>query len=723
MSYSRLSDTAERRVAALLAAALDFASHSMTWPRPVKRLAVMLVDAGLCAVAVWIAFSLRLGALKAIDDAFLLVTGAMLALWYPIALMRGVYRAIFRFSGRGAIVALSVSIMLLSVPLVVVVAVIGIEGVPRTLAVLGPLVFFLAVALSRIVGRYVLVDLFNARNPEASSRRIVLIYGAGATGQRLASALGTEGGMQIAGFVDDDHSKWGHLLDGRKVYRSAQIADLIARRGVTDVVLAMARIGFARRKAIIAALEALPVNVQTVPPMRDLIEGRIGADTLRPIEVEDLLGRGVVPGHDDLLARPVAGKLVMVTGAGGSIGSEICRQIIAQRPAGLVLVEASEFALFTIGRELESALAESGSGESGASVPTIHSRLADVSDKHAVARLMAEFAPDTIFHAAAYKHVPLVEQNVVEAVRNNVRGARLMAEAALAAGSERFVLVSTDKAVRPPNVMGASKRVCEIVLQDLARRADRAAARGKAAQRTIFAMVRFGNVLGSSGSVVPIFRRQIEAGGPVTVTDKRITRYFMTIFEAAQLVIQAGSMARGGEVFLLDMGEPVKIWDLARSMIRLAGLSVRDAANPAGDIAIIETGLRPGEKLYEELLIGERAEETEHPRIMQGHEEYPPTAAIERALTRLDSAIARGDACGCRAALAALVPTLEAAPQASGPLRRLEKGGLATKERANGLPVNSGFAERAEPAAAQTGEASAEPVAAGTALPREQATR
>lgn len=672
MLDSNLSGVAERRVAALLNAAIDVASRSMNWPRPAKRLAVMALDAVLCAIAVWIAFSLRIGDWHMPDKALLTFTGAMLCLWYPIALLRGVYSAIFRFSGRGAIIGLTLAVGLLTVPMAVLFMAIPQEGVPRTMALLGPILFYLMLGLSRIVGRYVLVDLFNARSA-GDTRKHVVIYGAGATGQMLANTLGVESGMRVVGFIDDDRAKWGRLLDGRRIYRSAQVADLAQRRGVTDIVLAMSQISFSRRKQIIAALEPLSLNVQTLPPMRDLMAGRISADALRPIEVEDLLGRPVVPEHGDLLARQVRGKLVMVTGAGGSIGSEICRQILAQRPAGLVMVEANEFALFQIEQELDAALNAAPSAApnaapnaaTGAAIPKageaarpkLYARLTDVSNAAAVARLFAEFSPHTIFHAAAYKHVPLVEDNVVEAVRNNVMGARLMARGALGSGSERFVLISTDKAVRPPNVMGASKRMCEIILQDLARRS------GRSLQaKTVFSMVRFGNVLGSSGSVVPIFRRQIEAGGPITVTHREITRYFMTIFEAAQLVIQAGAMARGGEVFLLDMGEPVKIWDLARSMVRLAGLSVRDASNPAGDIELVERGLRPGEKLYEELLLGENSEATEHPRIMQGHETCPAPRAVTSVLAELDEAIAYGDEQACKAALKSLVPTLRFEP-------------------------------------------------------------
>ena len=661
MIGNSLSSTIEGRLAAMVNVAVDAASRTVHWPRGVKRVAVALVDAMLGCFAVWAAFSLRLGEFPAIDGAMLIFTAAMLGLWYPVALWRGVYRTIFRFSGRGAIIALMVAVMLVTVPLIAAFMLFSQPGIPRTLAILGPLVFFLLISLSRIVGRYILVDLFTTRAGDPGMKRVA-IFGAGATGQRLAGALGAEAGMRVVGFIDDDPGKHGHFLDGVPVHHSAQIRELIERRGVTDIVIAITNVSLARRKEIIAALEPLThpplsINVQTLPPMRHLMEGRIGADALRPIAVEDLLGRAVVPEHGDLLARSIAGKVVMVTGAGGSIGSEICRQVLAQRPAALVLVDASEFALFTIGSELAAALATLPQHDR----PALLQRLTDISRPAATARLFADFTPHTIYHAAAYKHVPLVEDNVLEAVRNNVMGTRVMAETALRNHAERFILVSTDKAVRPPNVMGASKRMCEIVLQNLAR----AQMLRAEDNRTVFAMVRFGNVLGSSGSVVPTFQRQIEAGGPVTVTHRDVTRYFMTIFEAAQLVIQAGSMARGGEVFLLDMGQPVKIWDLAASMIRLAGLRVRDRSDPDGDIAIVETGLRPGEKLYEELLIGDDSAPTEHPRIMQGHEDCPAAATVEKVLTDLETAIALGDERGCKIGLNEVVPTL--AVGADGP--------------------------------------------------------
>ena len=403
MTVSAITGTIERSLAAVLAMAVEFAARSMAWPRPAKRLAVAGADALLGVAAVWCAFSLRLGTLHAPDPAFWLFTAALLGLWFPVAFARGVYRTIFRFSGRGAIVSLMVAAILVTVPLVAAFMAVPQDAVPRTLAILGPLVFFLFVTLSRIVGRYIMVDLFSAR-AAGEAKKLVAIYGAGATGQRLAAGLAAEAGMRVVGFIDDDPGKAGHFLDGTRVHHASRVRDLVRHRGVTDIVIAISTIGFARRREIIAALEGLPVNVQTLPPMRAVLEGRIGAAALRPVAVEDLLGRAVVPGHDALLSRPVAGRVVLVTGAGGSIGSEICRQILAQRPAALVMVDANEFALFSIGRELEAACEKGGEKGGEANPPRLYQRLADVSSPAAVARLFAEFAPHTIFHAAAYKH-------------------------------------------------------------------------------------------------------------------------------------------------------------------------------------------------------------------------------------------------------------------------------------------------------------------------------
>lgn len=634
----------------LLERAIEAASKTLLWPRWAKRLFVILCDAILGLVAVWTAFALRLGEWSLFDWPLQRFALSMLILWYPIAFYQRIYRSIFRFTGRGALVSLTVAIGLLTVPLMIMYLAFSYPGVPRTVSILAPMTFLLFMASARIVGRYVLIDLFHAQSPNTDMRR-VMIYGAGGSGQQLANSLNSERGMTLVGFIDDDPEKQGYRLNGVQIFSGEQIGDAMERFAVTDVMLAITNIGFERRREILRDLEPFGVNVRVLPAVRAVLDGRISAESTRPIEIGDLLGRPAVSPKQDLLRSSVSDRVVLVSGAGGSIGSELCRQVVQCAPTALVMVEANEFALFSIGNEIDEMLAEMGMTGTVAT----HRRLANVADPAAVARLFDEFSPATIYHAAAYKHVPLVEENVVAGVANNVQGTRLIAEAAVQAGTQRLILISTDKAVRPPNVMGATKRICEIILQDLSARIG--------AGGPIVSMVRFGNVLGSSGSVVPTFSRQITAGGPVTVTHRDVTRYFMTIPEAAQLVIQAGSLAKGGEVFLLDMGEPVKIWDLATSMIRLAGLSVRDEATGEGDIRITESGLRPGEKLYEELLLGDDALPTDHPRIMQARENCPGSAEVQEVLDALECAIGENDEVACRRALKRLVPTLREGAQ------------------------------------------------------------
>lgn len=624
------------------------ASHAITWPRWLKRSLVIAGDAILCVLAVWLAFSLRLGEWRLLDWPVVRFTLSVLIVWFPVAFYSGVYNAIFRYTGRGAIIGLASAVAIVTVPLVYFYMVRSYPGVPRTIAVLGPMIFLAMMTAARIIGRYVLIDLFHSRPYEGEERRRTLIYGAGSLGQRLASSFAAEKGLQLVGYLDDDVTKRRHRLDGHRVWHSGEIGDAIKRTGATHILLAMSDIGRRRKREIINELSQFPVEVHPLPPMRALLEGSLTVNDLRPVQVEDLLGRIPVEPDRELLVRSVTGKRVMVTGAGGSIGSEICRQISELAPRELVLVEVNEFALFEIARELDAIV----SALPAARQPVLIPRLVNIADRMALARLFGELPPDTIYHAAAYKHVPLVEDNILAGIENNLFGTLGVARAAQAAGTSKFILISTDKAVRPPNVMGASKRACELVLQAL----------NAAGSPTVFAIVRFGNVLGSSGSVVPLFRQQIENGGPLTVTHREVTRYFMTIPEAAQLVIQASGMAVGGEVFVLDMGEPVRIWELARTMIQLAGLSVRDDGREDGDIAIVETGLRPGEKLYEELLIGDDPMETSHPRIMRAHEQFLPMEALEPHLDALRAAIAQADPVTCRNVLRTLVPTLGHGP-------------------------------------------------------------
>jgi FlaA1/EpsC-like NDP-sugar epimerase len=416
---------------------------------------------------------------------------------------------------------------------------------------------------------------------------------------------------------------------------------------VTDILLALPSATRGRRKAIIEALRPLPVHIRTLPALGDLASGRVTVQDFKDLDIEDLLGRDPVPPNTELLARNLAGKVVLVSGAGGSIGSELCRQILAEKPRQLLLLDHNEFGLYSIHQELQ------GLCLAGNLQVELHPLLGSVAHVQRLQDICGAYRPNVVYHAAAYKHVPLVESNPAEGIFNNVFGTLNMALAARACGASHFVLVSTDKAVRPTNVMGATKRMAELVLQSLAQVGNEAGAAGVA--RTTFCMVRFGNVLGSSGSVVPLFRQQLAHGGPLTVTHTDVTRYFMTIPEAAQLVLQAGAMATGGDVFVLDMGEPVKILDLAQRMVELSGMRVRNAAQPDGDVEIVVTGLRPGEKLYEELLIGDNPTPTAHPRIMKAHEDCLSWDALTLQLNTLKKAAAEGDVAAMKTVLTVCV--------------------------------------------------------------------
>ena len=455
--------------------------------------------------------------------------------------------------------------------------------------------------------------------------------------------------MDLVGFVDDDARLDGQRLDGVRVFGSFRLRQVLQDTAADEVLLAIPSASRARRREIIEELQGEDVYVRSLPSLTNVIDGSITVSDLREIQIEELLGREAVAANELLMSRTIVGKRVLVSGAGGSIGSELCRQMVRCRPARLVLLEQSEFALYSIERELDAMMRALGE-----TVP-LELELANVSERSAMRRVYNRHRPETVFHAAAYKHVPLVEANPISGLRNNIMGTLYSVEAAEEFGATNFTLISTDKAVRPTNIMGASKRVCELILQARAANPD---------VGTIFSMVRFGNVLGSSGSVVPLFKAQIAAGGPLTLTHREITRYFMTIPEAAQLVIQASAMAKGGEVFVLDMGEPVRIADLARAMVRLSGLNIRDADHPDGDIEIVETGLRPGEKLYEELLIGNNPEPTNHPRIMRARERLLQWSELDAMLKELDTTIrGTGDAVAAMQIIGRLVPEYAAGGQ------------------------------------------------------------
>lgn len=610
-------------------------SRAAEYPRPIRQVLAFAMDLMLCVFAVWLAWSLRIGSWDLIGPGQIQFTVVVLVLWTAIAWLRQTYSSLIRYAGGRTMAGLAITVALLVPPLFVVFVVYSVPGIPRTMVVLHPIVFLMMLAVSRMSLRFVLTEALRLNALDAPSRRLA-IYGAGPAAKQLALLLRHEPRIRLLAFIDDGDGLAGAQIDGIEVIGRDRIERLIERRGVEEVLLAVPEASRSRRRNIIQDLSEHPVQVRTLPDFNKVIDGTVTLNDLREIEVEELLGRDPVPPQPELLAATITGKCVLVSGAGGSIGSELVRQIARLAPRKLVLVEMSEFALYSIERELMQ----------GGCVFEVCVELANVAEEALARRMMARHRPDTVFHAAAYKHVPLVEDNPLAAIHNNVFGTRNMALTAEEFAASHFILVSTDKAVRPTNVMGATKRVCELILQGLAERE-----RG-----TVFSMVRFGNVLGSSGSVVPLFKQQIADGGPVTLTHRDVTRFFMTIPEAALLVIQAGAMARGGEVFVLDMGESVRIYDLAATMIRLSGLTVRSAADPDGDIEIREVGLRPGEKLYEELLIGDSPRPTTHPRILQAREDYIPFEDLEVMLAALGVAVRDGDGAGGRETLRRLVP-------------------------------------------------------------------
>ena len=621
------------------------------WPRSRKRLVVVWLDFCLAVLATWLAFTLRLDTLHRPEGVewFVYVVAPLLAI--PVFVKFGLYRAIFRYTGVASILATGKAVSIYGLifsPFIWWLFHRG--GVPRSLIVLQPLIFLLLVSSSRTLGWHWLA----ARTGRRGSR--LLIYGAGSAGAQTAAALANAQQYALMGFIDDDPCKSGGSINGVPVFPASQVPDVVSRLSVTDILLALPSASRERRNQIIAQLQSLPVRIRSLPGLADLASGRVTVQDFRDLDVEDLLGRPPVAPDPDLLARKLAQQVVMVTGAGGSIGSELCRQIVLQGPSEILLVDHSEFALYRIHQELVLLV-----GHSGFTVRVIP-LLASVCNFERMAEICRRHRPAVVYHAAAYKHVPMVEANPGEGVLNNVFGTLNAARAALAAGVDHFVLVSTDKAVRPTNIMGASKRVAELVLQALAGcngtlfEADFGGERSGKCHPTRFSMVRFGNVLGSSGSVVPLFRAQIAGGGPLTVTHPEVTRYFMTIPEAAQLVLHAGAMAEGGDLFVLDMGQPVKIIDLAKRMIALAGRTVRSETHPTGDIEIAYVGLRPGEKLYEELLIGENPMPTPHPRIIRAREDFMDWPVLKVHLQTLMNTAQDGSTAEMRCMLQLLVP-------------------------------------------------------------------
>ncbi|MBL4743077.1 MAG: polysaccharide biosynthesis protein [Cycloclasticus sp.] len=603
--------------------------------RFIKRAITLAFDLLMITLTLWLAFSLRLGELywPQGNVYWLFLLAPVVAV--PIFIKLGLYRAIIRYLGFHSLWVVVKAVSLYSLILGVFVLLANIDGVPRSVHLINWLASLLSVGGSRMIVRWWLVDSQLTANANANAQRKVVIYGAGSSGMQVLEQLNSKLGMQVVGFIDDELSLHRRQIREIRVHPFSHLSRMIERHGVTDVLLAMPSVARSRRNQIITLLEPYPVKVKTLPTLAEIAEGDVKVDDIRDVDIEDLLGRDQVSPNESLLQKNIHQKVVLVTGAGGSIGSELCRQIMHLEPKELILFEHSEFAIYSIEQELR---------KHTKSDVVIRPVLGSVTDKERIMHACKAAKVETLYHAAAYKHVPLVEQNPRESIRNNIMGTLFTAEAALAAGVEKFILISTDKAVRPTNTMGASKRMAELVLQAL----DKKHAKKGATQ---FTMVRFGNVLGSSGSVIPLFKQQIKQGGPVTVTDPKIIRYFMTIPEAAQLVIQAGAMAKGGDVFVLDMGEPVKILELAKRMIHLSGLEVKDENTPHGDIAIEFTGLRSGEKLYEELLIGDDVTDTDHEKIMRANESLLSWDELQPLLERLQQAVSANDDVEIRAVL------------------------------------------------------------------------
>jgi len=619
----------------------------MVLPRSLKRYIAFIFDAIICALTVWLAFLLRIEQWGLLTGNQWLVLFGALGISLSLFIIFGLYKAIFRYIGSTELASIIKVFTLYFLLFSTIFTVIGINGVPRTIGIIQPILFFICYVISRSIIRL----WFNKTNYLAKSTQLkspkVLIYGAGSAGRQLAATLSFNNKIMVKGFIDDDKQLQGNTVNGIEVYANHNLSELTLELGVTYILLAIPSVNRVRRNEIIASLTNCGVKVRTLPSMFDFAFGRLRISDLHDLDMDDLLGRDVVPPDEKLLKKNIYKKNILVTGAGGSIGSELCRQIIKFSPKSLILIDNSEHALYLIHQELKTILTggkdedfmsdSENSFSKNLSMPNLVASIASVRDYHLLSQIFRRYQPQVVFHAAAYKHVPMVESNPVEGISNNVFGTLSCAQVSLESGVEHFILVSTDKAVRPTNIMGASKRIAEMILQAMSV----SAVENRRAIK--FSMVRFGNVLGSSGSVAPLFSAQISAGGPITLTHPEVTRYFMTIPEAAQLVIQASSMAKGGDVFVLDMGKPVRVYDLAVKMIHLSGHLLKDEENSGGDIEIKIIGMRPGEKLFEELLIGNNPLPTPHPKIMKAHEEFPAWEDLKRELDQLNFALKEHD--------------------------------------------------------------------------------
>ncbi len=602
-----------------------------------KQLIILLFDSILLVSILLFSFSLRLGYWYFPESDLVWVIFGAPIIAIPIFLRFGLYRSIVRYMGFKDIRAIVQAVSLYALAWGVVGFMAAVEGIPRSVVLINWIIALIIIGGFRIVIRQLLngsLQLSFKKDNVGIIRKHVLIYGAGEAGVQLSAALEHTSEYKPVGFIDDSLELQGSQIRGLRIYSASNISSLLKKLNVSEVLIAIPSISRKKRLYIISQFEPLAVVVRALPGVAEIAQGKVNVSDLHKVNIVDLLGRDIVKPNQELLGKNITNQVVMVTGAGGSIGSELCRQIIKLKPKALVLFEISELALYTIEKELLNGDID------------IYPILGNVNNNKRVFKVLKHFGVNTIYHAAAYKHVPMVEFNSTEGVSNNVLGTLNCAKEAVNAKVGTFVLISTDKAVRPANTMGATKRVAELILQALAHK------KGD----TKFTMVRFGNVLGSSGSVIPLFTRQIKDGGPVTVTDKNIIRYFMTIPESVELVIQAGAMGKGGDVFVLDMGEPVRIDDLARKMVHLSGLEVKDDINPEGDIEIHYIGLRPGEKLFEELLIGDNVSKTKHSLILRAEEGLIEWGELEVMIKNLETAVGNCDQATLRDILVKIVP-------------------------------------------------------------------
>ena len=594
----------------------DLSKNIISLPRYTKKIIAILIDIGLCIFCTWLAFYLRLEEFVKINNITTLAVEISLLFAIPIFWLMGLYKTIFRFQGFQIIITVIAATFVYSLLYFAVIGIYGIQGIPRSIGIIQPILLFLGISASRVSIKLLFLSNFK----KSKNKNNVLIYGAGSAGRQLLTSLESNLEMKIVGFLDDDPQFHRQIILGQTVYDPLNLDKLINTKNIDIVLLALPSISRQKRNQIINNLNKFKVIVKTLPSVQDIVEGKVSVSDIKDLTIDDLLNRERVQPNLELLSKNIYLKVVMVTGAGGSIGSELSRQIIKLKPKILILVEFNEFALYKISEELKNL------NQSVKTIPL----LINIQNQSIIEKLFKTFNVDTVYHAAAYKHVPLVEENICESVKNNVLGTLILAEAAIKYNVSNYVLISSDKAVRSTNIMGATKRLAEICVQSLYEHQNK---------QSKFAIVRFGNVLESSGSVIPKFKKQIKEGGPITLTHPDVTRYFMTITEASQLVIQAGAMSEKCEVYVLDMGESVKIKDLIDKMIKLSGLSIKDEKNLDGDIEIKIIGLRPGEKLYEELLIGDNPQKTTHEKIKKAQDPFIPFNKLKIDLDNLSNLI------------------------------------------------------------------------------------